>query len=236
MSDPTVSFSERTPGSTLVVETVEPVPEFVPAVSYTVGSHLVQRIDAHPVALDMLLLKTYGVKWLSYEPVTVGNLSFMTKLGAHALSQANLQKVMACRCLHMVDDFWRRWEVFAWCTSAFFGDPPSLDVMPVPHAVQALLAVSYAGHIRKDVEWSDEVKAYMSTLFRHDGLFYPPPPCDFLEFDLAAHGLATYGSPPLSEEDKPVQEEQNRRRLTLVELLHTDAETLKSQLKEVEYV
>jgi len=57
-----------------------------------------------------------------------------------------------------------------------------------PSTVQIMVAIDIAGQVRADVEWTDEVKKFMVTVCRFDGIFCPPEPLSFLEVE-SANGL-----------------------------------------------
>jgi chromosome partitioning protein len=72
---------------------------------------------------------------------------------------------------------------------AFTGTPPDFRVMQVPTAAQVLLSVATANRIRTDVEWSEELLTYLSVVFTHDGVFCPPPPCEFVDVHGSNYGV-----------------------------------------------
>jgi len=91
--------------------------------------------DAHPIALDMFMLRQYGPEWLRWEPETLQHVvpeDFKTS----ALSDMNLAKLQACKTLYLVDSFWERWEVFVVCLMPFNGVFPDFQVMQVPTVAQ----------------------------------------------------------------------------------------------------
>lgn len=205
------------------------------------ASNLLQHPHTHPIALDMLYLRKYGPEWLRWEPETI---ILRSRAEKQEISRLNMHKLMACKALHMVDTYWRQWEVFLWCTSAFNGVPPDFDVMQVPTVAQVLLSVSTANRIRKDVEWSEELRAYLSVVFTHDGVFCPPPPCDFVEVKGSDYGVdcAKVAAEYLAFREKgtepstPIIAEQVRKRAILHDILQADATALAVQLRMVEYV
>jgi len=138
--------------------------------------------DAHPIALDMAMLRRYGAEWLGWEAETLRALipeDFKTQ----SVSELNISKLQACKTLHLVDDFWARWEVFSACLLPFNNEFPDFRSMYVPTVAQCLVAVDIAGRIREE-EWSDEMKAYFRTVYEHDGIFLPLPPIDFVTLEV----------------------------------------------------
>ena len=206
------------------------------------ASNLLQHPHTHPIALDMLYLRKYGPDWLRWEPETV-MLRSRAEL-KQEISRLNMHKLMACKALHMVDTYWRQWEIFLWCTSAFNGVPPDFDVMQVPTAAQVLLSVSTANRIRNDVPWAEELRSYLSVVFTHDGVFCPLPPCDFVEVRGSDYGVdcdevaAAYRRFRDSgvESKSLIIAEQVRKRVTLQDILSADDLALEAQLRMVEYV
>jgi len=139
--------------------------------------------DAHPIVLDLAMLRRYGPEWLGWEAETLRALipeDFQTP----SVSEINISKLQACKALHLVDSFWQRWEVFIACLLPFNNEFPDFRTMAVPTVAQCLVACDVAGRIREDVEWSDEMKAYITTVYHHDGIFLPLPPADFVTLEV----------------------------------------------------
>lgn len=137
--------------------------------------------DAHPYVLDFLLIRKYGPEWMSWEPETLG--AHINQDFRGGISDLNFSKVQSMKTLHMVDTFWQQWEVFVWCLMPFNGVLPDFQMMQVPTVAQCLVGIDIANRVREDVPWSDEVKAYLEVVFRHDGLFCPQSPADFVHVD-----------------------------------------------------
>jgi hypothetical protein len=174
--------------STEVVEDVdtgksEPVKLVVPAAPATVTlQNLFRHPDAHPIVLDLVMLRKYGPDWLAWDPESA-EIHISHDFPGGNVSDLNLAKLNACKALHLVDSFWQRWEVFTWCAMPFNGVFPDFRTMQVPTAAQMLVAVDIANRIREDSAWSDEMQAFMKTVYKHDGLLVPLPPADFFHID-----------------------------------------------------
>ena len=140
--------------------------------------------DVHPIVLDLMLLKLYGADWLEWEPETL-ELMVPKDTGTPEISGLAMSKIMACKTLHMVDTFWTQWEVFVWCTMPFNNLYPEFDVLQVPTVSQCLVSVDIANRIRQDVPWSEEVKRFIATVYRHDGIFCTIEPTEFVKIDTA---------------------------------------------------
>jgi len=140
-------------------------------------ANLFRHPDAHPVVLDLLLLKHYGPDWLVWEPET---LELMLQSDFNNVSAVNLTKAQACKSLHLVDDFWRRWEVFNWITMGLNGVFPDAQILQVPTVAQVMIAVDAARQIRDDVQWSEEVRVFIESVHLHDGIVVAQPPLEFV--------------------------------------------------------
>lgn len=145
--------------------------------------NLFQHPEAHPVILDLLLLRKYGPEWLLWSPDTLV-LRIPQDFATSAVSDLNLDKIQAMRTLHVRDEPWEEWEMFVWCCMPINGEPPDFEVMQVPTALQAAVAVDVFNRVRDDVAWSDEMKAYVGTVLRESDLLCPIKPVDFAEIDL----------------------------------------------------
>ena len=202
--------------------------------------NIFQHPDAHPVVLDMLLSQKYGSEWLVWEPETI-ELHVQRDFRC-TLSHLSLSKIQAMRTMHLVDAFWERWEVFIWCAMPISDIVPDFEIMQVPTVLQCMRAVDIANRVRTDVSWSDELKAYLAAVHRHDEVLVPQPPLDFVKLDMQGYPVnldevqdrwpvvRAKRSAPVG--DTP-EDEQLRRMLALHVLLDEEQDRLRVQLKEV---
>lgn len=166
--------------ATIGYETVGGEDKSQPKLAKVTSINLFQQPEAHPVILDLALLRKYGTEWLHWEPETLVwrvPQDFRTS----GVSDLNLDKIQAMKALHFNDNFWLQWEVFNWCTHPLNNMYPNFEVMQVPSTAQMMVSVQIAGTVRGDVSWSNEVKDFMAVACRYDGIFFPPAPLDFLE-------------------------------------------------------
>lgn len=197
--------------------------------------------DAHPVVLDLALLQAYGADWLEWEAETL-QIRIPQDIGP--LSDLNLSKVMANKTLHLVDTYWENWEVFIWCTMPFCGFFPDFDVMQVPTVAQCSVSVDIAGRLRSDAQWSSEMKDYLASVHRHDGIFVTQSPLEFVEVDKSGveidekevqrrwPSVRMYRRAPT---EMTQEAEQLRRMLTVYEYLSDSRARLQSQLSLVQH-
>jgi hypothetical protein len=200
--------------------------------------NLFQHPDTHPIVLDIALLRKYGPEWLDWEAETL-EWRVPQDFKASGFSDLNMNKVQACKALHLDDGYWLQWEVFNWCTMPFNNVYPDFEVMQVPTLAQVLVSIDIANRIREDVKWSDEVKNFIEVVYRHDGMFCPIPPADFVTID--SEGLPIdceevqkqwpevlrTGRAPTEE---TVTAEQLRRGLTVIQFLEESRVILQNQL------
>lgn len=144
--------------------------------------NLFQHPDAHPVVLDLCLLKKYGADWLEWEEETL-EWRIPKDFKTSEVSALNMGKVQAMKALHLGDSFWKRWEVFNACCQPLNNLYVDFEVLQVPSTGQLMVAVDISKQVRADVEWSEEVKMFMGTVCKHDGIFSPPIPLDFINVD-----------------------------------------------------
>jgi hypothetical protein len=184
------TYGEATVGPgddpTTVVETTDEAKEPVSAEGGTTSSvtliNLFRTPDAHPVVLDLALLRKYNIDWLSWERETL-ELRISEDFRTPTISEANMHKVQAMKTLHLVDTFWTNWEVFQMCCSPLNGIYPDAQIMQAPTVAQCMLAVDIANRVREDVVWSDEMKAYLAVVHRHDQILCPQRPLQFVKVD-----------------------------------------------------
>jgi hypothetical protein len=229
--DPTVIVEE---GSTEHLSSTTDVPAPPEAVT---AKNLWRHPDAHPIALDLLLLRRYGHTWLEWEPETLQVL-IPEDFATPSLSELNLAKLQACKTLHLVDTFWQQWEIFIACLMPFNSEFPDFEVMQVPTLAQVLVACDVAGRIRDDVAWSGEMKEYVKVVYQHDGIFLPLPPADFVTLEapeeIDQKELATRWNEVRSTGKAPTgdthMDEQLRRLLTANGFLEESRARLQRQL------
>jgi hypothetical protein len=229
--DPTVIVEEGSTDAPSVTTTVQAPPENVTA------KNIWRHPDAHPIALDFFLLRRYGHSWLEWEPETLQTL-IPEDFGTPLLSDLNLSKLQACKTLHLVDTFWQQWEIFVACLRPFNNEFPDFAVMPAPTVAEVLVACDVAARIRDDVAWSTEMKEYVKVVYKHDGIFLPLPPADFITLEapeeIDQKQLAVRWNEVRSTDKPPVGEthmdEQLRRLLTANDILEESRARLQRQL------
>lgn len=203
--------------------------------------NLFRNPDAHPIALDLVLVRRYGVDWLEWEPETLEHVLPVDLRGS--VSEVNLVKVHACKALHLVDTFWQRWEVFVWCTMSLNGVPPDFTRMQVPTFAQCLVATDIANRIRDDVPYSEEVKLFIQAVMSHDGILMSQPPIDVSPLEVEGvdlKHLAARWQDVLSQGKAPMgdtlEEEQLRRMLSGRDFLEESRARLQQQIELVPHV
>jgi hypothetical protein len=144
--------------------------------------NFLRNTETHPIILDLVLLNKYGVDWLGWEPETLV-AKLQEDFHTFTVADVNIEKMQACKVLHLVDDFWLRWEVFLPCVAAFNGHLADFDNMQVPTVAECMLAVDIANRIRDDVQWSGELKTYLAVVHKHDSELVPQAPLEFVTVD-----------------------------------------------------
>lgn len=177
---------------TMVIETTQGDESENPTVHGTVESitktsnvsvgNVFRSPDAHPLILDLMLLRKYDLAWLGWELETIVQ-RVQEDFKTPSIADINIEKLQACKALHLVDDFWLKWEVFIHCCAPFNGAFADFQRMQVPTVAECMVAVDIANRIRDDVNFSDEVKSYLAVVHRHDGVLCPQPPLDFVKID-----------------------------------------------------
>lgn len=138
--------------------------------------------EAHPVVLDLVLLKKFKLDWLSWLPDTLFHeieQEFKT-----SIADINRSKILAAQSLHVVDTFWHAWEVFEKTIHALNGNPVLPDVMQPPDLEQLFAGVDTVAAIRTE-PFDPEVAQYCAAVFLNENVHYAPPPLDFCQVYLA---------------------------------------------------
>lgn len=178
--DPTVVV-ETAQGDESVAGVPQPVDKQRKVAEVTQDNFL-RNPETHPLVLDLVLFNKYGQAWLGFELEALLAL-LHEDFHTPTVADVNVEKIQACKTLHLVDDFWLRWEVFLPCVAAFNGSLADFHHMQVPTTAECLVAVDIANRIRDDVQWSTELRTYLGVVLRHDGELVPQPPLDFVEVD-----------------------------------------------------
>lgn len=242
-----LQVGEKAPGPhedpTEMVETVDVDREIArvakPVASGTVTArNCFHHPDAHPLVLDLLLLRRYGPEFLSWDAEALEHV-IPQDFRVSSVSHVNMAKIQACRTLHLVDSPWERWEVFGWVAMSLNGVPPDFELMQVPTVAQAMVAADIFNRIRTDVSWSEELRQYLATIFRHDEMYFPMPPLQFVDLPVPdaidpmkvnTQWPSVRGSkqPPQGE---TVEDEQLRRMLTSYLYMVDFQDRLRAQLE-----
>lgn len=241
------SFDDDEP--TTVVETTQGDEDENPTVRGTVESitktsnvsvtNVFRSPEAHPLVLDLLLLQKYNIDWLGWELETIVQ-RVQEDFKTPSIADINVEKLQACKTLHLVDDFWSKWEVFLHCCAPFNGAFADFQHMQVPNVAECMVAVDIANRVRDDVQWSDEVKTFLAVVHKHDGILCPQPPLDFVKIDVEGlpidcaevrerwPGVRASGRAPDGES---VEDEQLRRLLGSWAYLESVRQRLRQQLE-----
>lgn len=200
--------------------------------------NLFQHPDAHPFVLDLALLKKYGPEWMQWEPEVL-EIRILNDFKTKTLSDLNADKLMAIASLHLRDEFWKEWQVFTPCALALSGYIPDFQVIQGITVPQAMIAVDIANKLRTGVEWSLEMKTYLSVVHLHDGMFCPIPPLDFVEVSSEDYPVDCeeirsrwdkVRASGIAPEPTSVENEQLRRMLEAWDLLEENRKQLQDQL------
>lgn len=236
------------PETTEEVETVDfshekGSPSTPEVISTVTTKNLLHHPDAHPIALDLLMLKKYGLDWLEWDAETI-EFRLPRDLNS-TISEVNAHKINAMKTLHLVDSFWERWEVFTWCTMSFNGFLPNFEIMQVPTVSQCALSVDVANRVRSDTKWSIEMEKYLQSVHIHDGVLCTQPPLDFVQIDtstLVIHSSEiekewpTVRASKKAPQDDSVLSEQLRRMLAIYEYVEVSRSLLRQQIRVVQSV
>lgn len=242
--DPTVVV-ETTQGDEDVNPTVpKPTDVAKSKLSSVSVANLFRSPDTHPLILDLALLRKYKAEWLGWELETLVS-RITADFGTPTVSDVNIEKVQACKALHLVDDFWLKWEVFLPCCAAFNGMFADFRNMQIPDVAECMLAVDIANRIRDDMQWSPEVKTFLSVVHRHQSIMCPQPPLDFVKVDTEGYPVdcadimarwPEVRASAVAPQGGTIEDEQLRKMLGSWMYLESSRTRLNSQLQVLQYV
>jgi hypothetical protein len=226
---------------TEIVETVEPESaehKTAAPIRAPTPINLFQHPDAHPIALDLALLRRYGPQWLIWEPETL-EIRVPVDFKTQSLGALNLDKLMAVKTLHIVDGFWRNWEIFSACVQPLNGMFADFSVVQAPAYAEILVAFDTASKIRNDIQLSNEVQDYIRNVMLHDGVLRAVDPLEGIQPDVAGypvdiHVIDGAWSAVRQTDRAPagdsVEDEQLRRMLDAHRYLEQNRRRLRDQL------
>jgi hypothetical protein len=139
--------------------------------------------DAHPVVLDVLLLKQYGTDWFVWEAKTLWS-EIMDDFKVPSISDHTKAKIQAIKTLHINEWFWTKWEVFCWVTQALNNNLPDFQVLQKPSLSQLMNAVEVSGIVRGGEEFSQELQIFVAAAIMDDGVLYSPKPLEFCQDEI----------------------------------------------------
>lgn len=134
--------------------------------------------EAHPVALDLVLLKNFELEWLQWLPDTL--FSEIETTFVTSIAEVNRLKILAAQTLHVVDAYWEEWEIFEKVLWSLNGHVPRVDVMQPPDLSILMSGVDMANGIRQET-YGEEVARYCAAVFLYENVFYAPEPLSFCQ-------------------------------------------------------
>lgn len=153
---------------------IQETPNPRPLTSRSLFSHP----DAHPVVLDLALLKHFQLEWFSWLPETL--FSEIEHTFKTNIAEVNKLKIMAAKALHVVDAFWDHWEIFEKVIAALNGVVPRLHVIQPPELPLLFAGVDIANNIRSE-KYGEEVARYCAAVFLNEDVLYAPEPLSFCQ-------------------------------------------------------
>lgn len=142
------------------------------------SKNLFSHPDAHPVVLDMALLRFFNLDWFSWLPETL--FSEIERVFKTSIAEVNRMKILAAQNLHVIDAFWDHWEVFEKGLIALNGGVPQLKVIQPPDLSSLFAGVDIANSIRKE-DFSEDVSRYVAAAALYEHVTYAPPPIEFAQ-------------------------------------------------------
>jgi hypothetical protein len=144
---------------------------------------LLTHHDAHPVAIHKLLDRTFGFEWLAWDPDALWQ-ELKDEFGS-VVSELSRSKIQALRSLHANEFFWNNWEIFCPVVQSLNNRIPNFWIMQKPSIAQLYTTIDMVGLVR-DMPYGKEVSKFIAAAFMNDGVFYAPPPLDFIQGELSS--------------------------------------------------
>ena len=139
--------------------------------------------DVHPLLLDVVLLKSFGVDWLAWEAETLW-AEIQRVFNQPPLPMHNKNKIQAVRTAHLVEGPWEDWETFTVMSQALNNNIPNFQVLHKPTPAQIVNTVSILNRIEQR-QFSDEIQKFIAACFLDEGIYFLPKPVDFAQDEAA---------------------------------------------------
>lgn len=149
------------------------------------------QADAHPLVLNMLLLKEFGPEYLGWEIETV--LDEIRLTWGTSISDVNKQKVEAIRSIYIADEVLQEWEQFEAVTNGLMGVAPRMDISQRPSPGRCLVALDIICNIRDTKLITPEIYKYCAAVLMDFGVAYGPGKLE------PANQYLTHNEPELSK-------------------------------------
>lgn len=154
-----------------------PVPQ-PPAPKSLTSKSVFSHPEAHPLALDVVLLKHFELEWLTWLPDTLFHeieLTFNT-----SVAEVNKLKILAAQTLHVTDASWEQWEIFEKTIWALNGMIPRIDIIQPPDLPMLFNGVETINSIRQET-FGEQVSRYCAAVFLSEHVHYAPEPMAFCQ-------------------------------------------------------
>lgn len=145
------------------------------------AEELVVHHDAHPLAIDKLLVRAFGHTYYVWEPETLWREIELTF--GYQPSDLCRAKIQAVRTLQNNRGFWVEWEIFAFNALPLNNVLPAPGWMVKPSAAQCYVAVDIANHIGR-FPFSREVAKFIAAVNLDEGIIEAVEPLKFIQRDL----------------------------------------------------
>ena len=148
------------------------------AVHKTIGSpkHAFTNVNAHPLVLNLLLVKEFGPEYFGWEPETCW--IEIARTWGTTVSEANKNKIQAIRTCHTTSQPYERWEIFDAVCSGLLGLSPQFDLIQKPTPHRAAFAIDVMTQVKDAKAFSKEVRKYVAACMLDYGMVYGPGPLE----------------------------------------------------------
>ena len=133
---------------------------------------LLNSDDVHPVALFVLLTKTFGKEFIGWEPETLWAELRLTFSTAPSLKlRAKIQALRTCLSTHSPFEYW---ECFEACAYGLAGLPPRFDLVQQANPMQCIHTIDVLKALNTKQSITPEVWKYCAAALHADGTCYGP--------------------------------------------------------------
>lgn len=142
--------------------------------------NILRHHDAHPLVLDLLLTKVFGIEWWLWEPETLRQV--IPQQFKSGCTELVWNKLQAVRAVHVAPEMvFGEWECFLPVITSLNNIVPDFDVMQLPTPARLYAGVGMLRSLDPDEEISEEIRRFIAWALLSHGIYFAPGELGFVQ-------------------------------------------------------